>query len=71
MIATTKRMWMNPLIVYDVIIPSNHIASSMTAIAQSMVTFLSIVLHRPSHTAARSRVNRADTVASPTSYRLS
>ena len=51
---------MNPLTVYDVIIPSNHIAKSRTAIAQSMVTFLSIVLHRSSHAAARLRANRAD-----------
>jgi len=51
---------MNPLSVYDVIIPSNHIARSMTARAQSMVTFLSIVLHRSSHAAARLRRNRAD-----------
>jgi hypothetical protein len=41
MIATTKRMWMNPLTVYDVIIPSNHIARSMTTKVQSIVTFLS------------------------------
>ena len=51
---------MNPLSVYDVIIPSNHIARSKTAIVQSMVTFLFIVLHRSSHAAARLRANRAD-----------
>jgi len=29
--ATTKRTWINPPIVYDVTIPSNHITSRMTA----------------------------------------
>ena len=51
---------MNPLTVYDVIIPSNHIARSKTAIVQSMVTFLSVMLHRSSHAAAGLRGNRAD-----------
>jgi hypothetical protein len=31
---------MSPLIVYDVIIPSNHISNSITAIVQSMILFL-------------------------------
>jgi len=37
MMASTNKMWMNPPIVYELTIPSNHNTMSITAMVQSIV----------------------------------